>query len=115
MRRLGLPLLLIVLGGCTDTLAVRQAQLNAFVGRSELELVQAMGVPTQTFETGGVRFLSYQQSQTQVIPASPWYWGGPFPGFYGGFPPQLVTWSCDTTFTVVDKRVTGFTMRGNGC
>jgi len=91
MSRLGLVLLIGLLGGCTDMLAARQAQLNTFVGRSELDVVQAMGVPSRTFETNGVKFLSYQQQQTQVIPGSPWYWYGPVPGFYGGFPPQVVT------------------------
>jgi hypothetical protein len=115
MVRLGLVLLIGMIAGCTDTLAVRQAQLNTLVGRPEVDVVQAMGVPTRTFETNGVRFLSYQQQQTQLIPGSPWYLYGPVPGFYGGFPPQVVTWACDTTFTIVDGRVSSFTLRGNGC
>ena len=115
MRRFGLCLLIALLGACTNLLAARQAQLNLLVGKTELDVVQAMGVPTRTFDTGGVRFLAYEQSQTQVIPASPWYWYGPMPGFYGGFPPQVVTWACDTTFSLVDGHVTGYTLRGNGC
>src|SRR4051794_3272161 len=115
MRRLLALLLIGFLGACTDMLAARQAQLNTLIGRPEVELVQVMGVPTQTFETGGVRFLSYQQQQTQVIPASPWYYYGPMPGFYGGFPPQMVTWACDTTFQIVEGRVASYTLRGNGC
>lgn len=115
MRRLVVLLLIGLLSACTDMLAARQAQLNQLVGRPEIDVIQAMGVPTRTFETGGVRFLSYQQSQTQVMPASPWYWYGPMPGFYGGFPPQVVTWSCDTTFSIANGVVTGFTLRGNGC
>jgi hypothetical protein len=115
MRRL-IPLLLTsLIAGCTDMLAARQAQLNTLIGRPEIDLVQAMGVPTQTYQAGGVKFLSYQQQQTQVIPASPWYYYGPMPGFYGGFPPQIVTWACDTTFSVVDGRVANYTLRGNGC
>jgi hypothetical protein len=115
MGRLGLLVLISLVAGCTDMLAAREAQLNTFVGKPEMDVVQAMGVPTRTYETGGVKFLSYQQQQTQVIPASPWYWYGPVPGFYGGFPPQVVTWACDTTFTVSDGRVSSFTLRGNGC
>jgi hypothetical protein len=119
MRRAAALLLVLLLlplaAACTNTLAARQAQLQPLVGQTELDLVQAMGVPTRTYQTDGVKFLSYQQQQTQVIPATPWYWNGPFPGFYGGFPPQVVTWACDTTFAVADGRVTSFTLRGNGC
>ena len=115
MRRLGLLLPIAGLCACTDMLAARQATLNTLIGHTELEVVQALGVPTQTYEAGGVKFLSYQQQQTQVIPASPWYWYGPMPGFYGGFPPQVVTWSCDTTFAIADGRATSYTLRGNGC
>ena len=86
MRRLGFVLLIGFLGACTNMLAARQAQLQPLVGQTELDVVQAMGVPTRTYETGGVKFLSYQQQQTQVIPASPWYWNAPSPASMGVFP-----------------------------
>ncbi len=115
MRRLGLLLAIGALSACTDQLAARQAALDTLVGRTEAEVVQVMGVATQTYEADGVKYLAYHQSRSQFIPASPWYWSGPVPGFYGGFPPRMVTWTCDTVLALVDGRVANYTLRGDGC
>ncbi len=127
-RFLALALLTAILTpGCTDLLAARQAKLQQLVGRSETELVEAMGVPTRTIETGGTKFLAYEERQVEIVPGSPLYYGpGPFPGFYnggfygggfygGGFPPTALNLGCDTTFAVAGGVVRSFTLRGNAC
>jgi hypothetical protein len=114
MRHAVLILSLIALGGCADQLAVRQAQLAPFVGGSEANLVQQMGVPTRTYEAQGMKFLAYDQGSVEVIPGYPY--GPPYWGWSGGaFPPQVVNLVCETTFTVADGVVRSFVLRGNAC
>jgi hypothetical protein len=115
MRRFVLLAAVGLIAGCVNQVAVRQAQLAQWVGRPEVELVQAMGVPTRTYETGGMKFLSYQEQRVEIVPGSPFY-GDPFwYGYGGGFPPTAVNLDCDTTFTVAGGIVRAFSLRGNAC
>jgi hypothetical protein len=117
MRRL---ILLVVVGlttGCVNQLAVRQSELAQWVGRSETQLVEAMGVPTRTYETGGLKFLSYVEQRVDIVPGSSFY-GDQFGygyGYGGGFPPTAVNLVCDTTFTIDKGAVRAFSLRGNAC
>jgi len=113
-----------LLAGCVNQLAARQAELAQWVGRPESQLVQGMGVPTRTYETGGLKFLSYVEQRVDIIPGTPFYgdpfwngYGGGFPlyGYGGGFPPTVVNRVCDTTFTIEKGVVRTFTLRGNAC
>jgi hypothetical protein len=119
MRRVALILLAGLLAGCTNMLAVRQAQLNPLIGRTEGELVQQVGVPNRVYETGGIKYLAYVEGGIEVIPALPAYpYGSPYwGGWYGGsnFPPQVVNTVCETTFAVVKGIVASYTLRGNAC
>ena len=115
MRRVVLLALAAVVAGCANQLAARQAYLSRFVGQPEGAVVQQLGVPTRSYETGGVKYLAYNEHKTQIIPASPFY-GPYFPGWYGaGFPPQVVELRCETTFEVAAGTVKAFTLRGNAC
>ena len=90
MRRAILLVLAGLVAGCVDQLAAREAYLSRFVGQPESTLVQQMGVPTRSFETGGVRYLAYNEHRINLIPTFPSY--SPFfTGWYGGgFPTQVV-------------------------
>src|SRR5450432_2572216 len=111
--------ILLVLTGlvvsCVDQLAVRQAYLGRFVGQPESMLVQQMGVPMRSYETGGVKYLAYHEHRVDIVPTFPSY--SPFStGWYGdGFPPQAIELQCETTFEVTDGTVKAFTLRGNAC
>ncbi len=111
-------ILLVVIGtlaGCTDQLAARRAFLSHLVGQPETALVQQMGVPTRSYETGGTKFLAYDEHRIDIIPAFSTY-GPYFMGWYGGgFPPQVVDYQCETTFEVREGTVQAFTLRGNAC
>ena len=115
MRRAILLVLAGLVAGCVDQLAAREAYLSRFVGQPESTLVQQMGVPTRSFETGGVRYLAYNEHRINLIPTFPSY--SPFfTGWYGGgFPSQVVELQCETTFEVADGTVKAFTLRGNAC
>jgi hypothetical protein len=114
MRGIWLIALAGALAACTNGLAQRQAELTKWVGKPETDLIGLMGVPTRTYETGGMKFLTYDDRQTEVIPGPPYF--GPGPVWYSsGFPPSIVTWECDTTFTVTGGVVRAFSLRGNAC
>ncbi len=115
MRRAILLALTVLLSGCVNQLAARQAYLSRFVGQPEAVLIQQMGVPVRTYETGGVKYLAYDEHQVDIVPAFPSY--SPFfTGWYGGgFPPQVIDLQCETTFEVSDGAVRAFTLRGNAC
>jgi hypothetical protein len=115
MLRAILLVLTGVLAACTNQLAARQAYLNGFVGQPEAAVVQQMGVPSRTIETGGVKYLAYDEHKVDIVPSFPTY-GPTFMGGYGGgFPPQVVEWRCETTFEVAGGTVRAYTLRGNAC
>ncbi len=118
---LALPLLL-TLAACA-TGSGRVALLDRLVGQPETELVRRMGVPSRTFETGGRRFLAYEEQHPAEIVGSGFYGGG-FHGRYfgagigagfGAFPAEIVPYRCETTFEVADQRVVTYALRGNAC
>ncbi|MGE0225391.1 MAG: hypothetical protein AB7F35_00080 [Acetobacteraceae bacterium] len=112
-----LPVLIVLagllLGGCVNQFAARQAYMAQFVGRPETDLVLSMGVPNRTYETGGVKYLAYEERRYDVIQGGP-YWG-PYWAWGPGFPAQVMSWVCETTVAVSDGIVRGFTLRGNAC
>lgn len=111
------PVLLAVaaLAGCTDQLAQREAYLGRFIGQPDAVLVQQLGVPSRSYETGGVKYLAYDESRVDIVPGPPTF--APFyTGWYnGGFPPQVIELTCETTFEVSAGTVKAFTLRGNAC
>ncbi|MGG5817352.1 hypothetical protein [Falsiroseomonas sp. HW251] len=108
MRRLAASAALL-LASCAQGPTLDQ-QLSTQIGRSELELVSAWGVPTRTYEVEGRRFLGYDQQRTILMQG---------PGPYGprwGWPAAVpVDVSCSITFELRDGRVQGFSHRGQGC
>ncbi|MGH7210707.1 MAG: hypothetical protein ACREF1_04515, partial [Acetobacteraceae bacterium] len=83
MRRI-LLILALLLGGCVNQLAQRQAFLAQFVGKPDSLLVQRLGVPTRSFTTDGVQYLAYNESRVDIVPGLPPYgWGAPYWGWYG--------------------------------
>jgi hypothetical protein len=101
--------------GCANGFAERQAELAKWVGRPETELVGMMGAPARTYETGGMKFLTYEEQRIEIAPGAPYYFGsGPF-GYAGGLPPTARTLVCETTFTIADGVVRAFSLRGTAC
>ena len=80
--------------------------------------MSTLGVPTRSYETGGQKFLQYEENRTVALPGGfaggPW---GPYGrGFYGGF--STTTYApvqCDVTFALQGGRVSAYTFRGQGC
>ncbi len=111
----------LALAGCAYPNPQHVAQVNALVGKSETDLVHALGVPSRTYETGGHKFLAYSWSRLESTPGSPgfgpwWggygYWGG---GWGGGFPPEIIQRDCETTFDLQNGIVQSWNFKGNAC
>ena len=117
--------ILLLVAACEPGVS-RATYLSQFIGRTEPELIAAVGVPVRSIESGGVKFLAYSDRRVDIIPGSPGFAGyGPAFGPYGygspygyGFaslPPQVIERDCETTFELVDNRVRSFKLRGNAC
>ena len=95
----------LLLQGC----ATRQgfeARMGQYVGRSEADLVAALGVPVRSFQVQNRTFLQYERRFVTADSIPGWGWGGAV---------SVQTWDCATTFEIVDGRVATFTSRGNDC
>ena len=126
MRRLLALAALAALAACAPTRAERLAALNRFVGEPEAAIVQAFGVPHRTYETGGIRFLAYDERRlayapgyVSVAPIGGVWHHGFGPGWYGygyaAFPPPMIERLCETTFEVAQGRVRAVSLRGDAC
>jgi hypothetical protein len=108
---------LLVLAGCTPTPPLSE-RLQPWIGKTELQIVEAFGVPAATTTVDGVRFIQFTAQRTILAPTPapailPYgRWGGP--GWAGGYP-QTVVVPCDVTFALRQGVAESFSFRGEGC
>lgn len=95
----------LLLQGCASRQGF-EARMQTYVGRSESDLVAALGVPIRSFQAGNRTFLQYERRRITADAGPGWGWAGGV---------SVETWDCSTTFEVVDGRVASFTSRGNDC
>jgi hypothetical protein len=114
MRWLWVVLVAGSLSGCGNGLAERQAELTQWIGQPEVHLVAALGAPDRVYDSGGMKFVTYEQVYVQHGPAGPYYFG-PGPAAPSGFWGEPTTSVCYTTFTVAGGVVRAFSLRGSGC
>ncbi len=95
--------------------------LASLVGQPEAEAVRQLGVPTRAYETGGRKFLAYDERRADLLPGTPFLGGyggfgfGAGYGYLGGFPPQIIERGCETTLEVAGGRVVSWALRGAAC
>lgn len=88
--------------------------LDSMIGKQAVDVVRTFGVPTRQFKSGDHTFLAYVNQQTDYsTPMGGWGYGGW--GYGGGFPTTAYTYTCQTTFELVNGVVSAWTMRGDGC
>jgi hypothetical protein len=114
MRLAGPMIVTGMLAGCAGELAERQAELAHWIGQPETQLVAAMGAPNRSYDSGGIKFLTYEDVYVQDGPSGPYYFG-PDPAALPGYSGLRYTTVCDTTFTVANGIVQAFSFRGDGC
>ena len=142
---LSLPVIgaVALLAGCAVPSPAQRARLDATIGHSETDLLRQFGVPSRTYSAQGHDFLAYVSGYSDIDPGFGPYGGfGPFGGWGGGFGyggfgggfggfgggyggygygggrglgRAINTYTCTTTFEVVAARVTGWSLRGDGC
>jgi hypothetical protein len=121
-RGLVVSLSLLAFFGCAGPSL--RSRMAAYIGADDQTLVQQLGVPDKQITVGGIQYVAYNQSWQELsnpIYMGSWYgpYAGPFygavPGYYLGGSPQIIVYSCETTFMLKYGRVFNFTMRGNGC
>ena len=129
---------ILPLAACQVPSAKQRHVYNSLIGKSPVEIVQVLGVPTREFQVDGHTFYAYIDQQTDYNSIGGmgyggmgyggpgwggWGWGGPGwgwgwggPGWGGGsYSSTAYTYTCQTLFDVVNNVVTGWTLRGNGC
>jgi hypothetical protein len=116
MRRwVSLCAVAVVAAGCAVAPPLEQ-RLLPFVGRSEGELVAALGVPERTYEVEGRKFLTFEDRRSYLVagyPSLPAYGYSRFGPYFA--PPGYIVRTCEITFAVRGGRVESFTFRGDGC
>ncbi|MBR2123758.1 MAG: hypothetical protein IJ934_01055 [Acetobacter sp.] len=121
-----LTLVVCPLVACQGLSKQQRKLLNSLIGKHIDDVIQAFGVPNRKFVSGNHTYLAYVNQQTDyTMPMSGWGWGGPGwgPGWgwgwggWGGWgtPGMAYTYTCQTTFELVNGIVTKWTRRGNGC
>ncbi len=111
---------LLVLSGCATT-ANYEKLLSSWVGQSEVDLLRSWGPPQQQYQSGEVKFLTYDRRSNVFVP-------GTAPTFQtniigntayttaiGGSPAYNIPTACRTTFEVQNDRVTTWRWEGNAC
>lgn len=97
----------------------RRQVLASLVGQPDTEVVRRFGVPARSYETGGRKFIAYDERRTDLIPGGPFFGGAGYFGYgyggFGSFPPQLIERGCETTFELSGGRVVSWALRGNAC
>lgn len=108
-------LLALAAGACASGPPL-EARLQPWVGRSEGDLVAALGVPVRTYTVDDRHFLQFEERRTQLLPSDPYLYRP-----YGRFGPlwqpgpSYVVVGCDVTFALRRGVVESFTYRGEGC
>jgi len=104
-------LMVLPLAACAvPTTAAFDARMQALVGKQEVDVITALGVPTRSTEAGGLRFIEYERRRVVGTPSpGAWRWSSPLAGEF------IETRDCRVTFTLRDGRVERFDRRGNDC
>lgn len=94
---------LVAMAGCASKprMSIRQV-LDTYVGRPESELLSRWGAPSQTYESGKQKYLTYLQNGGAVAM--------PIMGYTAAVPR-----SCKVTFTVESETVKEYSYVGNMC
>lgn len=100
MRLLVCILAAIVLAGCATTSGFEK-KVASFNGKSELDLIRALGTPQQSYAVEDKKFLTYSSSRFVMVPTA-----------YGNIGNNL---SCQVTFEIYQGMVVSWSWKGNDC
>lgn len=99
MKFLFILFLTLILSACaTATPDKYRAKLQNFIDKPESELIEKLGVPSKTYESGGNKYLTYASSRYILLDRD-----------FG------ITMTCTTTFTITNDIVKKYSFEGNDC
>ncbi|MDI1228713.1 MAG: hypothetical protein PSY14_13615 [bacterium] len=111
----------LFLAACASP-AERQAKMDRWIGASERDLVSTWGIPDKTYQLDrGTRMLSYVEIRNRETGSSFNTCLGGYGGRFGysncigAYPPARQTTACETTFMLVQGRVSKWGLKGSGC
>lgn len=120
MRQFAL-LAILLLSACASG-SDRNARLDRWIGASEKELVSSLGIPDKTYQLDrSTRMLSYVEIRNREYGSSFNTCLGGYGGRFGysncigAYPPARETTACETTFMLVQGRVSKWGLKGSGC
>lgn len=92
-----------------------EQRMLPFVGRSEGDIVAALGVPARTYQADDRTFLTFEERRSYIVAGDPFLGRGY--SRYGPYfaPPGYITRGCDITFILRGGRAESFSSRGDGC
>lgn len=106
--------------GCA-TKANYEKILDSYVGMEEINLVRNWGVPSQSYEVGGRKFIVYTSYRNVRVPGvAPTYQTSvigstAYTSAVGGSPAMNIDKSCTTTFEIDGSHVVSWAHKGNDC
>lgn len=113
-------LVMALLTACATTERYERS-LNALIGLRETELVQQLGRPNRTYESGGFRYLVYTTSDTATVAGMANGYQTTGMGVHerrvavGGSPDLAIEAACTTTFELDQGKVVAWAHKGNYC
>lgn len=109
-----------LLTGCATTDRYERS-LNALIGLPEAALVQQLGRPNRSYESGGFRYLVYNTSDTAYVAGIANGYQTTGMGVHerrvavGGNPDMAIEATCTTTFELDQGKVVAWAHKGNYC
>ncbi|WP_159017425.1 hypothetical protein [Cognatiluteimonas profundi] len=81
--------------------------LDAWKGRSDVDLIKSWGTPAEVFDSNGHRFLVYTSSRVEQF--------APLPNKTGSHADYSKAWFCTTVFDTSGAHVVSWAIKGNDC
>jgi hypothetical protein len=105
----------LLLNGCaTEIDWPRRQALDSLVGRSDRDVIDALGPASRSVRDGSASFLAYDYRHTEFVPGQR---GQQLPSSEDLWltTPSLLAGHCSTTFKLLDDKVVGWSLTGNDC
>lgn len=131
LRRSVWPFLVgsLLLAGCVNYEKQEEAFDASMIGLPEAQVIQRMGVPQQTYEANGHKFLAYNHESQSYISDGGFGGSMGMGGFGGGMmgmgpydfgepsfdSGETDVMSCQTVFDLLNGVVQNFARHGDGC
>ena len=112
-----LMLLLVVFLTSCATNEKYAAYLDTYIGMDKASLIDAMGVPDSTYKLNAkTEYLTWKKNQSYIMPGTAYTTYNNSNNYTTTYSPTYIAnqW-CNTTFVIVDNKVTRWLTKGDWC